>query len=108
MKTYGAVHCKDEDQQEKRKVSCSIACSEHENEAAHQHDGYRVEEEPETVLKSVTHEGVPQRPEDHEDVWRSCEEEVGHVVRVVESVSSQRGEEVLEAITRNVSIMRFQ
>lgn len=73
VKTYGAVHCKDEDQQEKRKVSCSIACSEHENEAADQHDGYRVEEEPETVLKSVTHEGVSQRPEDHEDVWRSCE-----------------------------------
>jgi hypothetical protein len=41
---------------------------------------------------------VQKRPYDHEDVWRSGEEEVRDVVRVVEGILCQGREEVLEAV----------
>ena len=98
MNTYCAVHGEDENHQEEREVSGAVVLDEHEDEAAGEHDGDGVHEEPEAVADSVARERMEEGPDDHEDVWRSGEQKVCDVVRVVEGVLCQGREEVLEAI----------
>jgi len=96
--TYGSVHGEDEDHQEEGEVSGAVVLREHEDEAAGQHDGDGIHEEPEAVADAVARERMQQRPDDHENVWRSGEEEVGDVAFVTERVLCQGWEEVLETV----------
>lgn len=57
-RTYCAVHGKDKDHEEKRKVSGAIVLREHEDETSNEHNGDRINEEPETVADSVACQGV--------------------------------------------------
>lgn len=50
-----------------------------------------------------------ERIKHHEDVWRCCQEEIDDLVFVLECVSGQSWEEVLEAVReRSVSYSRSQ
>jgi hypothetical protein len=100
MKTYCAVHGEDENHQEERKISGAVVLDEHEDEAANEHNRDRVYEEPEAVAGSVACKRVEKGPDDHEDVWWSCEQKVDHVVIVVEGGFCECREEVLESRKR--------
>lgn len=96
--TYSSVHGKDEHHEEEREVSRAVVVCEHEDEAAHEHNRYRVQEKPEAVPNSVAQERVTEGPENDEHVWRGCEKEVDHVGFVVEGFLCQCREEVLETV----------
>lgn len=100
MNTYCAVHGEDENHQEEREVSGAVVLDEHEDEAADEHNWDRVNKEPEAVTGSVAGQGMEKGPDHHEDVWRSCEQKVDHVVVVVEGGLCECREEVLEARKR--------
>ena len=98
IETHSSVHREDEDHEEEREVAGSIVLHEHEDKAANEHDGHRVDEEPEALAETITRQGVEKRPDDHEDVRRRSEQEVDDVVVVIEGCFCQCREEVLESM----------
>ena len=94
MKAYRSEAGEREVQQEQAEVSWSETVGEHEDQAAHNGDGQRVEVEPETVLQAIREHGVSVGIKYSEDVRRSDEQERDGVV--VAERFRKAGEEVLE------------
>lgn len=115
--TYGTVHGEGEIQEEQTEILRTEAVTEHEDEAAHDHDRNRVHPEPISVTQSVGSWRVSRKQlvcaamrqscktaaltrrmkvtiEHHEDIGRSNQEERNDIA--VPEGRRQRGEEVLK------------
>ena len=92
--TYRAVHRECKVQQEQAEVFRSKAIGEHEDEATDDDDWNGIHPEPIAILQLIRKPAMSEGPEDHENIWRSNEQERNGIT--VSQRTGQGWKEVLE------------